>query len=82
MDTRYHGCIYSERVKTDWETKVDKWLEHNKRETDQKKRQKEIYDLKVAKAKVARIKREEEADLGRAYWQMHPLTTSVDNNDI
>jgi len=77
-----HDCKYSERVKTDWKTKIDKWLEDDKREKEQKKREKEIYDLKVAKAEVARIKIRKEADLGRAYWQMHPLTTSVDKNDL
>jgi len=70
MDTRYHDCIYSEHVRTVRKTRVDKWLE----EKEQKKRQREIYDLKVANAKVARITREKEADLERAYWQMHPFT--------
>ena len=73
MDARYHDCKYSDRAKAVWNSLVDTWLEDNKRETEQKKRQKEIYDLKVAKAKVARIKREEEVNLARAYWQMNPF---------
>ena len=77
MDARspktFPDCIYSDRAKAVWNSLVDAWLEDNKRETEQKKRQKEIYDLKVAKAKVARIKREEEVNLARAYWQMNPF---------
>ena len=74
MDARYHDCKYSDRAKAVWNSLVDTWLEDNKREKEQKKRQKEIYDLKVANAKVARIKKEKEADLERVYWQMHPFT--------
>jgi len=74
--------IFNERVKTDWKTKAHEWLEDDKPEKEQKKRQKDIYDLKVANAEVARIKRRKEADSGRAYWQMHPLTTGIDKNDL
>ena len=77
MDARspktFPDCKYSDRAKAVWNSLVDTWLEDNKREKEQKKRQNEIYDLKVAKAKVARIKREEEVDLQRAYWQMNPF---------